>query len=204
LISLLRVQAPLYRRGPSYSLVSGCPDAGSSVAAVLTWARHPLALCRGAGCFIKRLFPLDQHIRAYASCLPRILLWRRGLPVVVGGGRAWLASCWSPASVDLVEAMPLLIKCPLEGFCHLRRLGPPMMKMLAGCWHSRPPRPDVVVISRMSAGRWLCPWPTQIVIPTTLAPETGEVSWVSMRLRWVLFLAEVDSHPLKYQDLSSS
>jgi hypothetical protein len=53
------------------------------------------------------------------------------------------------------------------------------------------------------AGRWLCPWPTQIVIPTTLAPETGEVSWDSMGLRWVLFLAEVDSHPSKSQDLSS-
>jgi hypothetical protein len=25
----------------------------------------------------------------------------------------------------------------------------------------------------------------------TLAPKTGEVSWVSMGLRWVLFLAEV-------------
>jgi hypothetical protein len=33
----LRVQAPLYRHGPSYSLVSGCPAAGSSVAAVLAW-----------------------------------------------------------------------------------------------------------------------------------------------------------------------
>jgi hypothetical protein len=37
----------------------------------------------------------------------------------------------------------------------------------------------------------------------TLAPETGEVSWVSMELRRVLFLAEVDSHSSKFQDLSS-
>jgi hypothetical protein len=55
----------------------------------------------------------------------------------------------------------------------------------------------------MSAGRWLCPWPTQTVIPTTLAPETGEVSWVSMGLRRVLFLAEVDTLPSKSQDPSS-
>jgi hypothetical protein len=52
----------------------------------------------------------------------------------------------------------------------------------------------------MSANRWLYPWPTQIVIPTTLAPETGEVSWVSMGIRRVLFLAEVYSRPSKSQD----
>jgi hypothetical protein len=37
----------------------------------------------------------------------------------------------------------------------------------------------------------------------TLAPETGKVSWVSMGLRWVLFLAEVCSFPSKSQDSSS-
>jgi hypothetical protein len=37
----------------------------------------------------------------------------------------------------------------------------------------------------------------------TLALETGEVSWVSMGLRRVLFLTEVDSYPSKSQDLSS-
>jgi hypothetical protein len=58
----LRVHAPLYRRGPGYSLV-GCPAAGSSVAAVWAWAPFPLALCLGAGRFIKRLFPLDRHIQ---------------------------------------------------------------------------------------------------------------------------------------------
>jgi hypothetical protein len=56
----------------------------------------------------------------------------------------------------------------------------------------------------MSAGRWLCPWPTRIVIPTTLAPESGKVSWVSMGLRRVLFLAEVYSRPSKSQDPSSA
>jgi hypothetical protein len=53
------------------------------------------------------------------------------------------------------------------------------------------------------AGRWLCPWPTQIVIHMTLAPETGEVSWDCMGFQRVLFLAEVDAHPSKSQDLSS-
>jgi hypothetical protein len=129
---------------------------------------------------------------------------------LVGGGRAWLASRLSPASVDLVGATLLLVKRQLEEFCRLCRLGLLMMRSSAGCWRSRPfgrsrPLwPNTVVIPGTSAGRWLCPWPTQIVIPTTLAPETGEVSWVSMGLRRVLFLAEVDSHPSKSQNLSSS
>jgi hypothetical protein len=58
------------------------------------------------------------------------------------------------------------------------------------------------VIPGMSAGSWLYPWPTQIVIPTILAPKTGKVLWDSMGLRQVLFLAEVDSRPSKSQDLS--
>jgi hypothetical protein len=82
-------------------------------------------------------------------------------------------------------------------------------KISAGCWRSRlfgrsrTPRPDIAVILGTSAGRLLCPWPTQIVIPTTLAPKTGEVSWDSMGLRRVLFLAEVYSHPSKSQGFSS-
>jgi hypothetical protein len=55
----------------------------------------------------------------------------------------------------------------------------------------------------MLAGRQRCPWHTLEVIPTTLAPETGEVSWVSMGLRRVLLLAEVDMLPSKSQDSSS-
>jgi hypothetical protein len=127
---------------------------------------------------------------------------------LVGGGRAWLASRWSPASVDLVGATPLLAKRPLEEFCLIRRLGPLRMKSPAGCWRSRPfvrsrpLRPNAVVIPGTSADRWLCPWPTQIVIPTTLAPETGEVSWVSVGLRRVLFLVEVNLSPSKSQDPS--
>jgi hypothetical protein len=52
----------------------------------------------------------------------------------------------------------------------------------------------------MPAGRQRCPWHTLEVIPTTLAPETGEVSWVSMGLQRVLFLAEVSTFPMKSQD----
>jgi hypothetical protein len=34
----LRVHAPLYRQGPGYKMLSGCPTAGFSMAAVLTQA----------------------------------------------------------------------------------------------------------------------------------------------------------------------
>jgi hypothetical protein len=40
-------------------------------------------------------------------------------------------------------------------------------------------------------GRQRRPWHTPEVIPTTLAPKTGEVSWACMGLRRVPFLAEV-------------
>jgi hypothetical protein len=43
----------------------------------------------------------------------------------------------------------------------------------------------------MPAGRLRCPWYTPKVIPTTLAPETGEVSWACMGLWRVPFLAKV-------------
>jgi hypothetical protein len=48
------------------------------------------------------------------------------LPVAVGGGRACLATRWSPASVDLVGSLPPLIKRWLGGFRRLRRLRPPV------------------------------------------------------------------------------
>jgi hypothetical protein len=121
----------------------------------------------------------------------------------------WLASCLSPTSVDLVGARLLLAKQPLEEFRCLRRLWLSSVKSPAGCWRSRPfkwIRPfwlNIVEIPGTLVDRWLCPWPTLVVIPMTLAPKTGEVSWVSMGLRRVLFLAEVYSHLLKSQDPSS-
>jgi hypothetical protein len=54
----------------------------------------------------------------------------------------------------------------------------------------------------MSAGRQCCPWPTLEVIPMTLAPKTGKVSWVSMGLQRVLFLTKVSTLPSKSQDSS--
>jgi hypothetical protein len=121
----------------------------------------------------------------------------------------WLASRLSPASIDLVGATPHLVKRLLEEFRRLRRLGSLRVKSPAGCWRSQsfgqswPLWPNAMVIPGTSTDRWLYPWPTQIVIPTTLASETGEVSWVSMGLRRVIFLAKVILHPSKSQDLSS-
>jgi hypothetical protein len=111
----LRVQAPLYRRGPGYSTSSVCPATGFPVDAVLAWVPLFYALCLGACRFIKHLFPLDRYIRGvYALGLPWILSWMRGLLDVVGGGRVWLASCWSPASIDLIGTLIPLIKSRLK------------------------------------------------------------------------------------------
>jgi hypothetical protein len=87
----LRVQAPLYRRGPGYSSVSGRPAVGSSMAAVLTWVRCPLAFCLGACYFIKCLFPLDQHLRRIWLLLCLGSFGGGEACPLVGGGRAWLA-----------------------------------------------------------------------------------------------------------------
>jgi hypothetical protein len=59
------------------------------------------------------------------------------MPIAVGGGRAWLASHWSLASVDLVGSMLPLIKCLLDGFRRLLWLRSPVVKVLAGSWRSR-------------------------------------------------------------------
>jgi hypothetical protein len=65
--------------------------------------------------------------------------------------------------------MLLLVKSLLEEFHRLRRLGLLMRRLSAGCvGRSRPLWPNTVEIPGTSAGRWLCAWPTQIVIPTTL------------------------------------
>jgi hypothetical protein len=67
----------------------------------------------------------------------------------------------------------------------------------AGCWRSRPfswsrsSLLDTVETPGMPAGRPRCPWHTPEVIPTTLAPETGEASWVCMGLQRVPVLAKV-------------
>jgi hypothetical protein len=152
--------------------VPGCPAAGSSVATVLAWARSPLTPLSDDGNFIKCLSPLDRHLRGICPLLCLGSFCGEGSCPLIGGGRAWLASCLSPASVDLVRAMLLLVKQSLEEFHRLRRLEPPAAESPTGCWRSRPLGrsrplwPNAVEIPRTLAGRWFCPWPTRIVIPT--------------------------------------
>jgi hypothetical protein len=72
---------------------------------------------------LQSAFPtLDQHLGGI--CPPFCLGSFRGEGSwsLVGEVRAWLASCLSLASVDLVGARPLSAKQPLEGSCRLRRL----------------------------------------------------------------------------------
>jgi hypothetical protein len=58
----LRVQAPLYRQGPGYSMSSGCPAASSPVAAALAWVPHSSDPLPGRRLLYKVPFPLDRHI----------------------------------------------------------------------------------------------------------------------------------------------
>jgi hypothetical protein len=168
-----------------------------------------LTLLSDDGKFIKCLSPLDRHLRGICPVLFLGSFRGEGSCPLIGGGWAWLASRLFPASVDLVGARLLLAKQPLEGFHRLLWLGLPAAELLAGHWRSwpfgrsRPFWPSALEIPGTLAGRWFCPWPTRIVIPTTLAPETGKVSWVSMGLRRVLFLARVYPRPSKSQDSSS-
>jgi hypothetical protein len=130
--------------------------------------------------------------------------------LVVGGVWTWLASCLSLASVNLVGARPLSVKQPLEGSCRLCRLWLSSVESPAGYWCSQPfgqshsSGLSTMEILGTPADRQRCPWPTVEVIPTTLAPETGEVSWVSMGLWRVPFLTEVSTLPSKSQDSLSS
>jgi hypothetical protein len=77
------------------------------------------------------------------------------------------------------------------------RLWLSLVESPAGCERSRPISwsgsflLDAVGTPGTPAGRPRRPWHTPEVIPTTLAPETGEVSWACMGLRRVPFLAEV-------------
>jgi hypothetical protein len=118
-------------------------------------------------------FPLERHLRGICPLFCLGSFHGEGSCPLIDGGRAWQASCLSPASVVLVGARPLLVKRPLEEFRRLRRLGLPAVESPASCWRSRPfgrswPLwPNVMEIPGTSAGRWLCPWPTRIVIPMT-------------------------------------
>jgi hypothetical protein len=105
------------RSRPSYiggGLVTICRPAAWLPASpwLRSWhgSRSSLSLCLGVGCFIKRLFPWTVIFGVYALGLPQILSWRKGLLGAVSGGRAWLASLRSPASIDLLRTLQPLIK----------------------------------------------------------------------------------------------
>jgi hypothetical protein len=121
----LRVQAPLYRRGSGYRLgvqLPGCRLLCGRGLDVGPPSSGPLS---NACNFIKCLFPLDRHLRGICPLLCLGSFRGGGFCPLVGGGRAWLASRLSPASVDLIGAVPLLVKQPLEELRRLRRLGLP-------------------------------------------------------------------------------
>jgi hypothetical protein len=135
--------------------------------------------------------------RHMPSLLPRILSWGRLFP-------RWLVE--SGRGVRHSRPLPLSILSGSGRFrrnSHWRilvfiaRLRLSSVESLAGYLHSWPfglsrsSHPNAVEIPGTPAGRLHSPWHAPEVIPTTLVPETGEVSWVCMGLRWVLFLTKV-------------
>jgi hypothetical protein len=148
----LRVQAPLYRRGSGYRLgvrLPGCRllhgsglDVGPGVLCPLSGRRplYKVPLSLGPASW--------EHM---PPSLPRILSWRRVLPV------GW----WRSSVAGITPASCLCRSCRghaafgkafVGGFHRLRWLRPLRMKSLAGCWRSqpfdgsRPPWPNIVVI----------------------------------------------------------
>jgi hypothetical protein len=102
--------------------------------------------------------------------LPRILSWRRVLPV------GW----WRPSVASVTPVSCLCRSCRGHTAFGKVSVGGVSSSSPAwasadkvGCWRSRPFGrsrllwPYVAVIPGTPAGRWLCPWPTRIVIPTT-------------------------------------
>jgi hypothetical protein len=67
-LPILSVHAPLYRQGPGYSLVSGCPAAASPVVAALMWAPLPSDPLPGRMPLYKAPFPLGP---TYSRYMPR-------------------------------------------------------------------------------------------------------------------------------------
>jgi hypothetical protein len=78
--------------------VSGCPPAGSSMVAVLTWAPPSSGPLSGRRPLYKVPFPLGPASSGHMPpALPRILLWRRVLPI------GWWRS--SVAGITLVSCL---------------------------------------------------------------------------------------------------
>jgi hypothetical protein len=98
----------------------------------------------------------------------------------------------APVGADLLSARQLL-----GSFVFIAQLQFSSVESSAGCWRSRPfgrnrsSRAEAVGTPGTPAGILLGLWHAPLVIPMTLAPKTGEVSWAGMGLRRVPLLAEV-------------
>jgi hypothetical protein len=107
-LPILRVQAPLYRWGPGYSLVSGCPAAGSPVAAVLAWVSPLSGPLPGRRPLYKAPFP---HGLAYSRYMPLV-----GIGSFRGGGACPLRFMEAVRGWRHAGLRPLSF---LSGPCHL-------------------------------------------------------------------------------------
>jgi hypothetical protein len=132
---MLRVQAPLYRRGPGYRFrVAIRPAAGFRAAASLARSSDPAL----AKTLYKVSFPWAGIWRAYPLPSASDPIVGKGLRSLIGWTRSWRLSLLFCAPDGLVGAVPLLARQPLEEFCLHRPAPASSAESSAGCWRSRP------------------------------------------------------------------
>jgi hypothetical protein len=190
---MLRVQALLYRRGPGYRFTVAIRPAASSRTAASSASSSDPALAKT---LYKVSFPWTGIWRAYPLAFASDPIVGKGLRSLIGWTWSWRSSLLLCAPIGLVGAVLLLARQPLGSFVSIARLQS-SSESSAGRWRSRPfkwsrsSRAGAAGIPRTPAGLLPGPWCAPKVIPTTLAPETGEVSWASMGLRRVLLLVKI-------------
>jgi hypothetical protein len=106
---ILRVQAPLYRRGPGYRVSSGCPAASFPVVAALAWVPLSSVPLPRRRLLYKVPFPLNRHIQGICPWLASDPFVERGF-AWCGWWRPCVASvtlvsspyrsCWAPATFN--------------------------------------------------------------------------------------------------------
>jgi hypothetical protein len=132
---MLRVQAPLYRRGPGYRFTVAIRSAaGSRAAASLAWSSDP-ALGKT---LYKVSFPRTGIWRAYPFAFASDPVVGKGLRSPIGWTWSWRSSLLLCAPPGLVGAVPLLARQPLGSFVSIARHQSSSVESSAGCWRSRP------------------------------------------------------------------
>jgi hypothetical protein len=145
----LWVQAPLYRRGPGYSMSSVCPAAGFPMAEALAWVPLFSIPLPGRRLLYKAPFPLDWHIQGICP--------RFAIDPLMEEGLAWFG-WWRPCVAGVT---------PVSSFCRSCRDPVTFNKALVKGF----------IIFAGSSVRWRRSQPTAGVAGSSV--EAGLLGWMS-------------------------